>query len=497
MASSDDVFSARAKTGSEPQLITQTLIQGTLDAKEIDFPELLLLQLSYKNLLEISGLQVLKNLRILKLDNNLIKRIENLSHLDNLESLDLSFNQIERIEGLSSLTRLKDLSLYQNKVFELSGLDALQNLRILSVGNNQIKGLKQIERLRQLSHLRSVSFKGNPIVESAAFYQHVYAYLPQLTHLDYQLINKKGATEIIEAYHSDEIADIREKEYAKAKQEALRKDAEMQNESLRASFLDATADLSLELFSTELFQLTMLSGYQIVKDEAKDKIVEASRDLQTQVAQQNAERIKLVAELQTFIASYDKKQQELLISMVKSQSPTPDLMRVATESFDAVCARIEAVESEVVDIIKYISEKGTEYFKVLEEIQRATAQKLHEIASEELDLFASGRHLLSGNGIPQDQDQEAEVDIEDVKNRSQDDPEVHFDSRKAAALANKDEVISGLGSFNDNQAGILQQRDDQMQAQLNKWASEYFRQLRKEALMKYESRVIEISSLFN
>ena len=66
---------------------------------DVDFEEIEVLSLSFKNLSSIDNLNGLKMLTTLKLDNNIISTIENLDHLVNLTWLDLSFNNISKISG--------------------------------------------------------------------------------------------------------------------------------------------------------------------------------------------------------------------------------------------------------------------------------------------------------------------------------------------------------------------------------------------------------------
>ena len=64
---------------------------------DVDFEEIEVLSLSFKNLSRIDNLNGLKTLTTLKLDNNIISTIENLDYLVNLTWLDLSFNNISKI----------------------------------------------------------------------------------------------------------------------------------------------------------------------------------------------------------------------------------------------------------------------------------------------------------------------------------------------------------------------------------------------------------------
>jgi Leucine-rich repeat len=145
---------------------------------------------SFVDLLKIENLQLLQNVRTLRLDNNMITKIEGLSHLKNLTWLDLSFNRIRKIEGLDKLENLTDLSLYNNEIKTIAGLENLANLQCLSIGNNQIEQLEQILYLKRLPKLDVLVLDGNPIARSKMqqYRSFCLAFLPQLKYLDYALV---------------------------------------------------------------------------------------------------------------------------------------------------------------------------------------------------------------------------------------------------------------------------------------------------------------------
>ncbi|MHA1436919.1 MAG: leucine-rich repeat domain-containing protein [Promethearchaeota archaeon] len=105
------------------------------------------------NITEIKGLNKLDNLETLSLQANKIKRIKNINELITLKHLNLQANQIREINGLENLSNLISLNLTANKISEISGLDSLKNLKMLSLSNNnisEIKGLNKLLNLREL-----------------------------------------------------------------------------------------------------------------------------------------------------------------------------------------------------------------------------------------------------------------------------------------------------------------------------------------------------------
>ncbi len=106
-----------------------------------------------ENISDINGLESLSNLKILNLANNNIRFISNLEHLINLEELDLSRNEIKEIQGLESLINLKRLELSQNMIQRIKGLESLVSLKILNLFSNKIKEIEGLSKLIALEHL--------------------------------------------------------------------------------------------------------------------------------------------------------------------------------------------------------------------------------------------------------------------------------------------------------------------------------------------------------
>jgi len=108
-----------------------------------NFTNLISLKLSNNQISDISSLKELKNLTVLDLSNNKISDISSLKELTNLTILDLSNNQISDIFSLKELNNLTELNLSSNKLFEISALKELINLTNLSLKNNSIRELPE------------------------------------------------------------------------------------------------------------------------------------------------------------------------------------------------------------------------------------------------------------------------------------------------------------------------------------------------------------------
>ena len=118
-----------------------------------DRKEIIGLNLSGNNIIEIKGLENLTQLRTLYLSSNKINAIKGLENLTQLQTLYLSGNKITEIKGLESLTKLQELDLSVNQITQLKGLERLTKLQILYLASNQISEIKGLEELTQLQTL--------------------------------------------------------------------------------------------------------------------------------------------------------------------------------------------------------------------------------------------------------------------------------------------------------------------------------------------------------
>ena len=115
------------------------------DVKELD--------LSGREITDISVLSVCTKLTKLNLSGNSISDISALVDIPNLKSLDLSDNNISDIGPLMSMTGLEYLNLANNRISSASALADLKNLSELQLGGNTLKGIKALAKLTGLKTL--------------------------------------------------------------------------------------------------------------------------------------------------------------------------------------------------------------------------------------------------------------------------------------------------------------------------------------------------------
>jgi len=215
------------------------------------------LRLSFRGLVRIQNLDILKCLKRLQLDNNKIKVIEGLSCVaGTLEWLDLSFNSIEDMNGLGDLPRLTDLTLFHNSIQKVTGLSGCASLQCLSLGENKIDDLtSSVMYLRKIPTLEVLTLEGNPLCNLGEGGRDVYrpyfiAFCSKLKYLDYQLITASDREAAREGgVPSEKLAEV---EDADASQAELLEKARLKAVQL-ADYVSANLEV-IETIYSDLFE---------------------------------------------------------------------------------------------------------------------------------------------------------------------------------------------------------------------------------------------------
>ena len=116
------------------------------------------LDVRYKGIVDLTGLEHATDLQALVLIGNKIHDISPLSGLTGLVFIDLGENQISDLRPLAALTRLETLHIWKNQIEDISPLAALANLKKLLIENNDIRDFSPIDAL---THLEVLNIKGN------------------------------------------------------------------------------------------------------------------------------------------------------------------------------------------------------------------------------------------------------------------------------------------------------------------------------------------------
>ncbi|NEQ96238.1 MAG: CHAT domain-containing protein [Cyanothece sp. SIO2G6] len=134
------------------------------------------LDLSDRQLVDLSPLTFFTQLESLRLGQNQISDLQPLANLTQLQELYLLDNQITNLAPISSLHNLQTLYLDNNQVQDLSPIASLESLTIFFANFNQIRTLAPIDRLETLEQVYVAHNRIDDVEELRS--------LPQLTHLD-------------------------------------------------------------------------------------------------------------------------------------------------------------------------------------------------------------------------------------------------------------------------------------------------------------------------
>lgn len=121
------------------------------------------LNLEGKNLMDITELQTLHNLKNLYLGNNQIIDISPLESFTNLKKLYLNSNLITDLLPLKSLYQLEILLLQDNNIENIRPISGLYNLKHLDISNNP--ALSDITALSDLTSLKFLNLIGTSVSE--------------------------------------------------------------------------------------------------------------------------------------------------------------------------------------------------------------------------------------------------------------------------------------------------------------------------------------------
>ena len=151
--------------GPEAGLVARAAIPASLEALPEGAQEgvrIERLDLSSRNLTDVSALSALTGLRELDLRDNAIEDLRPLTGLTGLEALYLSGNQIEDLGPLAGLTGLKVLDLAGNRITDLWPLSGLTGLRELDLRHNAVEDLGP---LAGMAGLKALDLAGNRITD--------------------------------------------------------------------------------------------------------------------------------------------------------------------------------------------------------------------------------------------------------------------------------------------------------------------------------------------
>ena len=120
------------------------------------------LDLSNREIRDISALSACKQLRWLKLGGNQISDLQALMNIPGLELVDLSNNELSDLRPLMGLSRLRSLNAAGNQLTDTAALGTMTALTALDLSDNPLTDFSGLEKL---SNLQSLKLKNTGIVD--------------------------------------------------------------------------------------------------------------------------------------------------------------------------------------------------------------------------------------------------------------------------------------------------------------------------------------------
>ena len=112
------------------------------------------LDLSGREIRDISALAVCRQLRWLKLGGNQISDLQALMNIPGLELLDLSNNEVTDLRPLMGLSRLRSLNVSGNQLTDTTPLGAMTTLTALDLSDNPLSDFSGLSKLVNLQNLK-------------------------------------------------------------------------------------------------------------------------------------------------------------------------------------------------------------------------------------------------------------------------------------------------------------------------------------------------------
>ncbi|XP_035471315.2 dynein regulatory complex subunit 3 isoform X1 [Scophthalmus maximus] len=439
----------------------------------IHFDEVLKIRLEYKHIVKIDHLWDFTSLTRLDLNNNIIERMEGLDSLMNLTWLNLSFNRIEKMEGLESLQRLELLNLSNNRISVIENMDGLEKLSHFFIANNLLEQLDNVLYLRKFKNLFTLNLFGNPVSkENYTFF--IAAYFPNLTCLDYRLLNDKTKNEAAVKYHYI-IEEMRHNELQKQQAD----DAEQSRKAELQSHTDAFVEFlnGAHLFNSmfnddpEAETIQSVTGVDHLVRTFEHQMVELCMKLfeiglaehkrrQTEVNSFFSGQTRAVTDHQQkasqILAKFEQQHQERIVEL--HQLSDPDKLKVNLSQYNddisQLCNSLMSLEYQLANQLEDIIEKLDINISDMVSNFTETVQGIFVECRALEDIYNKNIREI------------ADATLKKVATES---PEDDMPEEVKMLFSDKDSVMDALVTGHDNHLLKINDRETQLVARVSAW----------------------------
>jgi len=282
-----------------------------------------------------------------------------------------------------------------------------------------------------------------------------------------------------------------------------RKEKDAIIENLKGAFLDGTEDLFEELFSKDVEpeNVTVLTCYPQLKEDYRDHLSESIKNLRVWMEERNEGRVKKASAFEKAVTAAEKESEEEAFQIVRdfrshkkkvlaqidredSAGLKPEMEAMIQQLLDqlnglenhlmaneiqlqeSIYEAISDFEARISEIVKQMSEKGGEFFRHLEELEKVFYTGLMEGANSEVEAFAQNQDLAATD-----------------------------DTNKARFLGNKEEMIQACVNFYEGHTSLIQNKEDYMSNQMNSWRNSFFERHRERQYHRNRKRVMDVKQV--
>ena len=160
--------------------------QKSKEKSNFNLSNLLYLDLSVNQIVNLNGIQYFSKLKTLNIKENAISKIDQLDKMNELNYLNISFNKLRSCDktNVGTLPALKIFLCDNNYLKYINCFEKFYSVEILSFNNNKITDMGCLEKLSNLKKLTHLSIINNPITKISNYRKILFYILQNLKVLD-------------------------------------------------------------------------------------------------------------------------------------------------------------------------------------------------------------------------------------------------------------------------------------------------------------------------
>ncbi|MGN4388006.1 NEAT domain-containing protein [Bacillus cereus group sp. MYBKT111-2] len=213
---------------------------------------LIVVEAKSKGIKDVSGLEYMKNLENLTLEEVKLENIKFISNLRQLKSLSITYGELEDIGPLAELEHIESLSLRNNKISDLSPLSQMKKIKLLDLNSNYIKDIKPLFTAKSL---RTLTVANNQISNANL------AGIEQLKNVKSLSLSNNGLTNIEHITTMKKLVELDLSKNELENIEPLSRMSTVQSLNLEENYISDITPLS---------QLTSLYDLKLASNEIRD-----------------------------------------------------------------------------------------------------------------------------------------------------------------------------------------------------------------------------------